>query len=152
MSWTDTRTEFAHGETLGASTGTEVVGSVIDTEYTNVDFAVGHPVYVHIIVETSFDSATDGASVEFQLVTDSVDPPAADGSETVHFSTGAIPEASLAQGFHLCFPVPAGGLAKERYMAIQAVTTGEALTAGAVTAYIGLDAHDLWAPFEEADD
>lgn len=149
MPWTDARTTFVTDTAIGASTGTELVGDVINLSTAGPDIGVGRAVYVHIYVTEAFDSDADGASVELQLVTDDSASIATDGSATVHWYSGVIAEADWTLGKHITFVIPAGIATKEQYVGLLAVTSGEALTAGKITAYIGMDDHDHWTPFAE---
>lgn len=153
MAWTDSLTTFVTDTAVGAAaTGTAVVGDHIDLRNVSLAPAPGNPVHVHIHVTESFDSAGDGATVNFQVVSDAVSPPAVDGSATVHYQTGALAETVLTKGYHVSFTLPSGGSAYERYLGILAVTGVEKTTAGKISAYIALDGHDHWTPFVEGND
>ena len=131
----DTRTKFASALALGTSgTGIANVGDVIDLGAAASDLGHGTPVYLVINVSTSVDSSADGASVSFILASDAGATPAVDGSASAHITTAAIPEATLVAGYTLALPLPDG--AYERYLGLQQNVTGEAVTAGAITAFL----------------
>lgn len=136
----DERTEFADATALStAGTGLAAIGDVIDTSVARNLGNGGVPVYLVIQVTTA---ATSGgsATVAFQLVSDSVAPPAANGTETLHWESAAIPVASLIAGYTLIVPLPPeGSLAYERYLGVQQNVGTAALTAGAVNAFLTLD-------------
>lgn len=146
----DKRTTFVDNTAIGASTGTELVGDYINLDIAR-DVGVGYPVWVHIYVTEAFDSALDGASVDLQLVSDAGEP-ATDGSATIHFSTGALDETFFTLGKHISFAIPNGIGVMEQYLGLLAVTAGEALTAGKISAFISLDQGDHWTPFVEGND
>lgn len=147
----DARTTFVTDTAVGATTGTELVGDVINLKSAQ-DIGVGHPVYLHIYVTEAFDSTADGASVEFRLVSDASGSIATNGDATEHLTTGALGELSYPLGKHFTFTVPMGGPPMEQYLGLLAVTSGEALTAGKISAFIALDGGDHWTPFKEGND
>lgn len=135
----DERTEFCDATALNTgAAGTYLIGDQIDLT-TARDMGDGQPLYLVLQVTTSVDSAADGASVEFKLASDAAAAIATDGSATVHLSTGAIAEATLAAGYQMVYALPLEGSAYERYVGILQVTSGEAVTAGAVNAFLTLD-------------
>ena len=95
--------------------------------------------YLVIQVTTAVTSG-GSATVAFQLVSDAQSPLAADGSETLHFATAAIPKATLVAGYELVIPVPLeGSNTYERYLGLQQSVGTAALTAGAINAFLTFD-------------
>ena len=122
------------------------LGSSVDTGVAR-DLGNGQPVYLVLTVDTAVDSSGDGVTLEFQLRSDagsSVDP----DSGTLHFSSGAIAQASLTQGASFVWALPVEGLAYERYLGLTQVTAVEAVTAGAVSAFLTMDPHG-WRAYPE---
>ena len=147
----DNLVEFADGEALStAGTGLALVGDVINLQAAR-DIGNGKTLYLVIQVDVQVDSAADGASVEFQLVSDAQAAIAADGSETVHWKSAAIPEATLAPGYTVAvIPLPYGYPEYEQYIGIQQNVSGEAVTAGAISAFLVLDP-SAWKAYPEGE-
>ena len=136
----DELNEFADAVALSTSgTGLAVIGDVIDLGATPHDLGNGKGVYLVIQVTTAVTSG-GSATVAFQLVSDAQSPLAADGSETLHFATAAIPKATLVAGYELVIPVPLeGSNTYERYLGLQQSVGTAALTAGAINAFLTFD-------------
>ena len=136
----DERNEFADANTAGiqGATGTELLGDVIDLGAAGQNVGNGQPLYLVVSVDTEIDSAADGASVEFVVASDAAAAIAVDGSASEHASTGVIAEANCTAGAQ--FVVAVGiGVEFERYMGVLVKRTGEAVTAGAVSAFLTMD-------------
>ena len=148
----DERTKFCDATALDTTgTNTDLIGDQIDLGAASRDIGNGHPVYVVITVDTSVDSAADGASVEFVVASDAAAAIATDGTATEHVSTGVLAEADLAAGRDpIVLTLPVGAL-YERYLGILTKTTGEALTAGAVSIFLTFDPHG-WRAYADAND
>ncbi len=132
----DERLEFADAESVAGGTGTSLLGDVIDLE-TARNIGVDSNLYLVVSVDTSVDSAADGASIEFALVSDATAAIATNGSATEHASTGAIAQADLSAGSQFALPLPPGLTnAYEQYLGVLATVSGEAVTAGAVNAFL----------------
>jgi hypothetical protein len=133
--------EFADASTdIQASTGTTLIGDVIDLGATPQDFGHGQPMYLVIQIDTDIDSAADGATVQFTLASDAAAAIATDGSASEHLLTDTFAEATLVAGFQQTFPLPVGdGIPYERYLGVLATIGGEAVTAGAVNAFLTFD-------------
>lgn len=133
----DSLLEFADATSVGTPNNTTVnVGDIIDL--TNVrDIGNGEPMYVVIQIETLITSG-GSAQVAFQLVSDSTTTIATDDGQSQHGRTESIPVATLVAGYELTIVIPPEmSNAFERYLAFQVVeTAGQALTAGAVNAFI----------------
>ena len=90
--------------------------------------------YLVIQVDTA---ATSGGSAtgQFHLVSDSTAALATDGSSTYHFSTAAIPVATLVAGYYVCrVALPKGSY--ERFLGILQTTAVAAFTAGKINAFL----------------
>ena len=135
----DERTEFCDATSLNTGgAASYLVGDVIDT-------GGGLPVagdgindleglYFVIQVDTA---ATSGGSntTQFHLCSDAQAAIAVDGTATYHFSTAAIPVASLVAGYYACrVQLPIGTY--ERYLGVLQTTAVAALTAGKVNAFL----------------
>lgn len=157
MAILDSLLEFADNVTLGGATGRAAVGNTIDLQGGNTpagiqDLGGGQPLYLVVQVTAQADSATDTAAVAFELVSDAQDPPAADGTETLHLTTESIGEADLVPGYRRVFTVPLpASVPYERYLGIQQNVSGEALTAGAIDAFLTLDPFRNWQSYPDAD-
>lgn len=136
----DERNEFADATALNTGgAGTYLIGDVIDLGLLfggavgdNVN--VVEDVYLMIQVDTT---ATSGGSAtgQFHLASDAQAAIATDGSATYHFSTGAIPVATLVAGYEVaCVQLPKGTY--ERYLGILQTTGTAAFTAGKVNAFL----------------
>jgi len=131
----DERTEFADATALStAGTGIANVGDIVDLGAASSDLGHGTPIYLVINVSTAVDSSADGASVSFILCSDATSTIAVDGSATDHIVSATIAEATLAAGYTMAIPLPNGTY--ERYLALQQNVTGEAVTAGAINAFL----------------
>ena len=146
----DERTEFADATSVGTPNNTTVnVGDIIDMGAITRDVGQGHPVYLHISIDTAVTSG-GSATVAFLVVSDSTTTIAVNGTATKHLETDAIAVATLVAGYSFSLVLPAGGPDYERYLAFQVKeTAGQALTAGAVNAFISPDAHG-WVSYPDA--
>ncbi len=129
----DERTEFADNADISTTTGTALIGDVIDLTVAR-DVGQGQVVYLVITVSTAFTSG-GSATVDFRVRSDGVAAIHATTS-TAHVSTGPIAIASLALGTRLVLALPAEGLAYERYLGVQAVTATATTTAGSVNIFL----------------
>lgn len=132
----DERTEFADAVALNTgAAGTYNVGDIIDS---SVARDLGQkPVYLVIQVTTAVTSV-GAATVSFQIASDATST-ISTTTQTIHYTSMAIPKASLVAGYQLVIPLPAEMPAYERYLAVQQITGVAALTAGAINAFLTLD-------------
>lgn len=140
----DERTEFADATSVIQAVGSAILGDVIpmDTNGLNLGNSMT-PVYLVIGVTTEVDSAADGATIEFKLMSDS-DATITDG--TLHVTTGAIAEAAMTAGAILhCQPLPQGDYGD--FVGVVYTVAGEDVTAGAVNAYLTLDPPNAWKAY-----
>lgn len=143
----DERTEFCDADTLTTTTGTNNEGDIIDLSVAR-DIGNGQPVYVVFQVDTAVTSA-GAATVAFQIVSDGTSTIATDGTQTIHYTSRAVPKAELVAGFTMVVPLPLEDPDYERYLGVQAVVGTAALTAGAINAFLTLDPHG-WQAYPDA--
>lgn len=146
----DELNEFADADTgVVIEPGSALIGDVIDLGAGGTGF-LGKPMYLVISVDTEVDSAADGATIDFKLMSDAA---AAINTSTgsVHVTTGPIAEANLTAGAQFVLPVPpSGGAAEfERYLGIVATIAGEGVDAGAVNAFLTCDPK-YWKAYADA--
>lgn len=149
----DKNLEFADAVAVGALNNTTGnLGDVADLGLTGRDIGTGTPLFLIIQITTAFTSG-GSAIVNFQLVSDGVSSPAVDGSQTIHLKTDDFPVANLTLGKTFVIPVPTGiedVTDYERFLGVQARETGsQALTAGAVNAFLTLDSYG-WRAYADA--
>lgn len=145
----DENLEFADAEDISASTGTALVGDVIDLGATPQDYGNGTPMYLVIQVTTTFTTGST-SEVQFTLASDAGASIATDGSASKHLLTGAFDTGTLVEGFTLVLPMPTGaGVAYERYLGLLATTTTAATTAGSINAFLTLDPSH-WKAYADA--
>lgn len=128
--------EFADATALDTSgTGYQLIGTGKDINVAR-DIGVSDNLYLVIQVTTAVDSSGDGASVQFILASDASASIAVDGNASEHLHSPAIPEATLVAKKQYVFQLPPEGTPYERYIGLIANVTGEAVTAGAINAFI----------------
>lgn len=134
----DSRAEFCDATALNTgAAGTYLIGNVMDASVAR-DLGNGRPVYLVISVDTAVTSA-GAATVQFILASDAQAAITVDGTETRHWTSFAIPKATLVAGYQLVLALPAEFPAYERFLGVLQVTGVAALTAGKVNAYLTLD-------------
>lgn len=142
----DERNEFCDATALNTGgAGSYLIGDVIDTGGDGINDVTG--LYLVIQVDTT---ATSGGSAtgQFHLASDAGAAIATDGSATYHFSTSAIPVATLVAGYQVCaVQLPRGTY--ERYLGILQTTATAAFTAGKVNAFLTNDPKS-WKAFADA--
>lgn len=147
----DDNLEFADATSVGTPNNTTVnVGDIIDTSSVSRDIGSGKPLYLVVTIDTLVTSG-GSATVAFLLVSDATTTIAVDGTATKHIETDAIAVASLVAGYKFVVPLPSSNPTYERYLAFQVKeTSGNALTAGNVNAYLTLDTQGPWASYPDA--
>jgi hypothetical protein len=129
----DERTEFCDAtvatRTLAQSA---ILGDVIDLGATPTtrDLGLSDGPWLVIQVTTAFVGAT--STTEFQLLSDSTANLAT--SATLHWTSGAIPVATLVEGYEIAVKLPSGSY--ERYLGLWEINATAATTAGAVNAFL----------------
>lgn len=147
----DDRLEFADATALNTgAAGTYNLGDVIDlrspTTAPNVTVDLeGSDLYLVAQVDTA---ATSGgaATLQLRLVSDDTSTPNT-STAAVHYTSAAIPVASLTAGAVICATkLPAGSY--KRYLGIQQVTGTAAFTGGKINAFLTSDPA-LWRPYAD---
>lgn len=134
----DRLTQFCNATAADTGgTGLALIGDQIDLESAR-DIGAGKPIYLVIQVTTAFDSANDTATVSFVLASDASAAIADDGSASVHLQTPALLVTALVAGYRQVFAVPQEGVAYERYVGLLQNVGVQALTAGAISAFLTL--------------
>lgn len=144
----DERTEFADATSLNTgAAGSYLIGDVVDLTNTGRDIGNGEPdLYLVIQVDTA---ATSGgsATVQFHLASDAQAAIAVDGSATYHYTSPAIPVATLVAGYGaVAVPLPRGNY--ERYLGVLQTTAVAALTAGKINAFLTMNP-PKWAAYTD---
>lgn len=124
----DANLVFGTAAALPTSTGASVVGSAIHYGKQGINDR-----YAHVFVTTAAASAGGTATVRFEIVR--ADDSGVTTNVTPIASSTEFAEADLTAGTHIAIEVPAESISGE-YVALRAVVGGEALTAGAVTAFL----------------
>lgn len=129
----DEYTEFADATALNTgAAGTYNVGDLIDTTDAGLDDVDN--IYLVIQVSTTVDSSGDGVTLQFKLVSDATST-VSTTTATVHYTSAVIAQATAVAGATLVtIALPKGTY--ERYLGIQQVTAVEAVTAGAINAFL----------------
>lgn len=152
MAIIDKRSELASAVALStAATGLALVGSQYDLGSIGHNVGAGKQLYLVLRVSTSVTSA-GAATVAFSLVSDAQAAIAVDGSATVHFTSAAIPKATLVAGYTIAvIALPIGvGITYERYLGILQNVGTAALTAGAIDAFLTYDPPENWKSYADA--
>lgn len=145
----DTYNAMADAKSLNTGgAGTYLLSDVIDLGTAGRNIGVGDPpTYCIALVSTT---ATSGGSATLQLIlaSDAQAAIATDGSATAHYTTSAIPVATLVEGYQvMAFPLPLGTY--ERYLGVLQVTAVAAFTAGKIKAYLASDLTQ-WKAYADA--
>lgn len=137
----DSRSEFGDAATLIGGTGRNLIGNVMNTSVIR-DLGQGVPIYLVVEIETAVDSAADGATIQFELVSDAQAAIATDGSATEHLVSSVLAEATMVAGYQVfCVALPWEGPAYEKFLGLIANVGVEAVTAGTVNAFLTLTPH-----------
>jgi hypothetical protein len=136
----DDRLEFCDAVSLNTGgANSYLLGDQVDLGATVRNVGVGEELYLVLQVDTSAGSG-GSATGQFHLVSDAQAAIATDGSATYHFSTGAIPFATLVAGYVIAIvALPQGGPAYERYLGILQTTGTAAFNAGRINAFLTKD-------------
>lgn len=129
----DELTEFLDADALNTgAAGSYLIGDVIDTGGDGLNDV--DDLYLVITVDTAVTSA-GAATVTLALCSDAQAAIAVDGSQTTHYTTVAIPKATLVAGYIVArVELPKG--VYERYLGIVQTTGTAALTAGKINAFL----------------
>ena len=143
----DERNEFCDATALNTgAAGTYLIGDVIDL---GTDGASGNSDCTYLVMQVDTTATSGGAATgQFILASDAQAAIATDGTATAHFTSAAIPVATLVAGYQICaVELPRGTY--ERYLGILQVTGTAAFTAGKVNAFLTNDPH-AWKAFPDA--
>jgi hypothetical protein len=140
----DERLEFADAASVVNAAGTFLLGDVVPLSVAR-DIGGGEDgqLYLVVQVDTALDSAGEAATVVFKLVSDAQAAIATDGTASVHAVSETFTEAQLddvGKRVWVC-PVPPQSDAEpyETYLGVIYTIGTEALTAGAVSAFLTRD-------------
>lgn len=141
----DKKLEFCDAVSVVKTAGATVqnIGDIIDTTLAR-ELGGDQTLYLVINVDTSIITAGSAGTITFQLVSDSTDTIATDGSQTVHYRSKAFvtDDDALndldAGDTAVCVPLPFGlnDSAYERYLALQIFVLTTDTTAGKVNAFL----------------
>lgn len=128
--------QFCSATSAILAIGNAIIGDVMDLGATPTlrDVGNGEDVYLVIQVITTFVGAT--STTQFDLVSDSTANLAT--SKTTHWSTGAIPVATLVAGYQKVITLPVDST-YERYLGIWETVATANVTAGAINAFLTRD-------------
>lgn len=146
--WLDEKLEFADAISVAGSSGTALIGDVIDLTVAR-DIGQGQPMYVAILTSTEIITGGSAGTLKFQVVSDAQEAVATDGNASVHLDTGTfVTDDSAANasqfnagGVILFAALPIEGRVYERWLGILAVIATTTVTAGAVNAFLTFDPH-----------
>lgn len=135
----DTYGQFCNATALNTgAAGSYLLGDVINLEDLR-DIGQGNPVYLVIIVSTTATSGGSG-TYAFSLCSDAQAAIAVDTTQTTHYSTAAIPVATLVAGYNVATVViPMEDPDYEQYLGIVQTTAVAAATAGNIHAFLTRD-------------
>jgi len=144
----DSNLKMVDGVDVSASTGTALVGDVIDLSSNAVNPARGEPLYLIITVTTGFTTGST-SEAQFKLASDASASIATNGTATEHVITPAYDTGDLPAGTRLVYSVPQAQ-DFERYLGLLVVTSSAATTAGTITAEITAYAPQDWHSYPDA--
>ena len=133
----DERLEFCDATSLNTgAAGSYLIGDVVDLGAGSPSPGAGDSEDLYLVIQVDTAVTSGGsATVQFHLASDAAAAIATDGSASYHFSTAAIPKATLVAGYQVCaVQLPQGTY--ERYLGILQTTGTAALTAGKVNAFL----------------
>lgn len=149
----DKNLQFASAVSVATAADRILVGDVVDLQGLGSgtggarDIGNGRPVYLVIQVTTEVITGGTAGTIAFELVSDAQEAIVPD-TATVHFrSTEFVTDdaaANAAQlavgGVPVCIAIPMEGVVYERYLGIVADIETTEVTAGAISAFLTLDA------------
>ena len=158
----DALNEFANSASVIAGTGTANVGNQIDLQAANLNIGVGAPLWLAINVTSDIIAGGGAGTIAFQLASDDSAAIATNGTQTIHFTSGTFvtnvgASNELDAGSKFFFALPASGFNAlraelrpyERFLGVQVVIASQAVTAGAIDAFITNDAN-IWKDYADA--
>ena len=135
--WIDSRNEFADAVNAYGAAGTANIGNQIPVGAAAQSLGENGKVFLVIQVTTAFAGGT-GTTTKFQLVSDD-SASISTTTQTIHAATAAYTNAQLAAGTEIVLAIPPS-LAYETYLGVQAVGAVDTSTAGAINAFLTVDA------------
>jgi hypothetical protein len=132
----DKRTEFGDSFSITNAAATLLFTNQIDLNSAGRDIGNGEPLYLVIQIDEAVVGTT--STIEFRLRSDDSASIHATTS-TGHWTSGAIPEATLVAGYTMIVPLPLGTPAYERYLGLQAIVAVNTTTAGKASAFLTTD-------------
>lgn len=140
MAIIDKLLEFCDATALNTgAAGTYLLGSQVDLQSIGLNLGVGNPpVWLVVRCTTDVTVTTTTGTLQVLLASDASASIATNGSATQHLASAVLTGTAVdAGGAVLVAPLPSGTY--ERYLGILQVTGTEALTAGAIDAYLTLN-------------
>jgi hypothetical protein len=146
----DERTEFCDAVSLNTGgAGSYLLGDQIDTGAAARDLGASTDnLFLVLQVDTTCTSG-GSATGQFHLASDSTAAIATNGTATYHFSTGAIPVATLVAGYVIAIVALPQGALYERFLGILQTTGTAAFTAGKINAFLTTDPSN-WRHYADA--
>lgn len=137
----DELTELADAQSVVGTAGTAILTDVIDLNAAQLsptlrDEGDGTPIFLVIQVDTTILASGGAANVTFALTSDSTADLAT--SPTTHYSSGAIPKATLVAGYQIVTALPRGKT-YERYLGLKVTPDTNNTTAGKINAFLTLN-------------
>ena len=152
----DTFNEFGDNKALNTgAAGSYLVGNVIDTLPNaggvggNITSNLGTERALWLVIQVTTTATSGGSATgQWSLCSDAQAAIAVDGSQTTHYTSAAIPVATLVAGYRVCcVRLPAGTY--ERYLGIVQTTGTAAFTAGKVDMFL-TDNPSNWTAYNDA--
>jgi len=144
----DEKLELCDATSVALTAGATVqnVGDIIDLDAAR-DIGNGEPLYFVVTVDTEIITGGNAGTITFQLVSDSTDTIATNGTQTVHYRSHAfVTDGTDANAAELkagkvpvCVALPVQGIPYERYLAVQVFVLTTDTTAGKINAFITKD-------------
>lgn|SRR5574340_695999 len=137
----DSLNEFCDAVALNlGAVASYLIGSQVDQLKTTA--LPGNSDSLYFVAEVDTTCTGAGASLKIHLASDATAAIATDGSATYHYSSPAIPVATLVAGYRICaVELPRGNY--ERFLGVLQETVGAAFTAGKVNCYLTNDPNAL---------
>ena len=153
---TDATTTFADKKSVALAAGTHLVGDVMDMKVAR-NLATVKPVYLQIFAAENIVTGGVAGKISFSLASDAQAAIATDGTASIHFKTpdygtGNATATKLKKGAviaQIALPFETENQSYQRYLGILATVQTQAVTGGAITAFLSLDA-DFNKPFANA--
>lgn len=143
----DERTEFADAVSVAGAAGTAILGDVIDLGVAGRDIGAAEHLFFDITVDTAIVTAGSAGTIRFQLVSA---PTATITTNTVvHYDSGPIATGAAAAGLTTTgamlaqIGLPMRGNVYSRYLGVLVIVGTTSISAGAVSAFLTPDKHNV---------